>query len=175
MACMDAAVNEEGRGGRREEATPLTVQHCRVLDDSEWIERFIILLHTYRTGWKIPLCWHRIVLNIHLQSTIGISYKLKPYMPLCLVIRLIPLSSLFLHCRMSNGLSAFHHGRIALFSLQFHKNLSDITSIICTNCTWSYIWVMTGAGAGRHRAIGASFFHYGYIILLLLLLLLILK
>ena len=41
------------------------------------------------------------------SSTIGISYELKPYMPLCLVIRLIPPSLLLLHCIPSKAFARF--------------------------------------------------------------------
>ena len=40
-------------------------------------------------------------------SATGISYKLIPYMPLCLFIKLIPLLLLLIHCGLSNGFSIF--------------------------------------------------------------------
>ena len=65
-------------------------------------------LHTYRNWWIIPLsatfCRSYCV---KYSSAIEILYKIKPYMPLCLTIRLIPLLLLLLHCSLSNGFSGF--------------------------------------------------------------------
>ena len=66
------------------------------------------LVYTYQNRWKFDCC---TLYCVQYLSTVGISYKLFLYMPLCLVIRLILLSSLLLHCRLSNACSAFHHGR----------------------------------------------------------------
>ena len=55
-------------------------------------ERMKILLTSYRVKYS---------------STIGISYKSDPYITLCLVIKLIPLSFLLLHCGLRNGFSIF--------------------------------------------------------------------